>query len=288
MRDEPQTVRELPAHTVTFIKVRPIEHYDWRPVDGRYQSVQTAPDEYPEPGSTWSYGQWDNCSPEEATHVLLNYTGYSDYSGSSCERSNNRSLLRDYPDTFTEARGGYGTTELMLSVNWTAPDDGRAGLLSDLAALADYPLYDEEDHSALETEEAWEAWDAYLSSDVRSDLERNSPSEEAMSDAIDAIEELATQHGAEYPATICLCGHVSRNWDDMILHLEQFRSLRDMFYDTLRYQDSGPYMETATDVVFPHYDDSIEQMSERIWQLRCEECTTPAPGQDALPMDVTS
>lgn len=245
--------------------------------DGYYHDVKVGPFT-PEPGGTWPYGDWKQAErdytgawPEPPTHVMLGYTGYSDYSGSSVDRSNNEALRDDYPDTFTEAIGGHGTSELMLSVDWHPPADGREGLLDALEALEDYPLYDEGHHSMLETEAATEAWDQWLSSDVPRALEEASPSAEALEDALEAIEELAGQHGAEYPQTTCKCGETFRNWDDILAHLDKFPSLERMFYDTLRDQDSSPYLETAVDVVFPYMDDSVAQIEERIWRLRCAD-----------------
>ena len=254
-RESVESVRDLPRECVTYVK--------WRASYRR--------EDAPEPGGTWSYGDWDQCAPEDATHVLLNYTGYSDYSGSSADRSNHRALMRDYPETFTNAYGGHGTEELMLSVDWTPPGDGRDGLLDAIAALADYPLYDEEDHSYLEMEAADDAWDQFLSWDVPRDLAEKSESPEAMEDALEALEALSARHSAEYPATVCQCGHVSRNWDAMITHLERFRSLRDMYYESLRDQNESPYLEDAANIYFPCHADSIEQIAERIWRERCAD-----------------
>lgn len=240
-------VRDLSRQVVTFVKVGH-EQYDCpdRQNCGHYWPgkpmlcVQTGI-ELPEPGGSWSYGDWDECSADEATHVLINATGYSDYSSAGpVEVSNYRSLLRDYPDTFTEVYGGYGTRELMLAMDWTPPGDGRDLLLDDISALADYPLYDEEDMSALEMEQADAAWDDYLYRDVPRELIDRSESPEAMEDAIDAL-----------PA-------------------DGEGSLREMFYDTLYDQPSSPYMESTTSVVFPYMDDSLEVMADRIWQQRCE------------------
>lgn len=280
----------LALPSVTRVKIEP--RFDYRYLlgeDGHYHDARLGPF-FPEPGSTWGYGEWDNDpAPEDATHIMIDYTGYSDYSGSSVERSNSRSLLRDYPDTFTDAQGGHGTTELMLAVDWSPPDDGRAGLLGNLAALADYPLYDEEDHSALEMECADEAWSDYLADDFRRDLISQAESPEAMEDALDALEELSGQHDpGEYPNTTCKCGLQFRNWDSILAHTDQFPDLSRMFWDSVSNWSGSPYMESATDVVFPEYDDSLAQVAERIWRMRCDALTAPARGQDVLPLEVTS
>lgn len=272
-------ILQLPA--VTIVRERPHETFRWiTDESGRFRDVSTGVF-HPEAGSTWPYGDWDHdVSPSDATHVLLDYTGYSDYSGGGVDRSNNRSLLRDYPEAFTQANGGHGTQELMLSVDYYAPKDpeshdsraNRTGYLLDaIEHLADYPLYDDEDHSALEMEEADEAWDAFLKWDVPRELRDASPSAETMDDAIEALDELAEKHGAKYPQTTCKCGHVSRNWDDMITHLDRFQSLRDLFYESLRDQNESPYLESATSIVFPCMAESVTWINDRIWELRCQD-----------------
>ncbi len=108
----------------------------------------------------------------EDTQVLLRvpYTAWGDYGGDVYDRSNMRSLLRDYPDTFVVGNGNYFSSTLYLPVTWTPPEDGRAGLLEVLAGLLEHPVYDDEDVSGLQMEIAEDAWDAWLSYDVRSDL----------------------------------------------------------------------------------------------------------------------
>jgi hypothetical protein len=254
-----ETVFGLPRECVEYVKATPREHYtrgymignEWR------CGLPYTPDEWPDPGGTWSYGDWEQASPQQATHVLINYTGWSDYSGSTVERSNYRSLLRDYPETFTDVYGDHGTAQLLLSVRWTPPDDGRAGLLDDIRALADYPLYDEEDHSALEMELADEAWDAYLSSDVSYALYETSESPEAMDDMLDAIAEVDAQRASAFGPKM------NPEWGKP-------DTLRDMFYESLRDMDSDPYSEDAVgSVVFPYFDKQVAIIAERLWAERC-------------------
>jgi hypothetical protein len=279
-----ETVFGLPRDVVRYVRATPqFDYYKARNcpdtlhcghyAPGMPMLCEADPGMMPEPGGRWPYGEWEDSSPQQATHVLINYTGWSDYSGSTVERSNYRSLLRDYPDTFTDVYGGHSTSELMLSVRWTAPDDGRASLLDDLRALADYPLYDEEDHSMLEMELADEAWDAYLDYDVRSDLVGACESPDAMEDMLETIEVLATKHDAgNYPNTTCKCGESFRNWDAILAHTGKFYSLRDRFYGSLRDMNSDPYSEDAVgSVVFPHFDEQITIIAEQLWEDRCRE-----------------
>jgi hypothetical protein len=190
----------------------------------------------PEPGGSWPYGDWQTCDvvwypQNQATHVVIELATWSDYSGNAVERSNYRSLLRDYPDTFTDVRGGYDTYALLLSVDWTPPEDGREGLLEELSALADYPLYDEEDYSALEMELADEAWDAYLKWNVPSYL--------------------AADHGVSEEAL--------EGVDEEIL--------REAFYRITGEQPEYPYGETAVDVHFPYLTETIAQMARELFEV---------------------
>jgi hypothetical protein len=63
--------------------------------------------------------------------------------------------------------GGHGTSELLIPIGCR-----NEYLAEQLLALTEYPLYDEEDHSALEMEAADEAWDQYLEFETHRDLER--------------------------------------------------------------------------------------------------------------------
>jgi hypothetical protein len=177
--DVDRTVRDLPnigpVKAVQALESRS-DGYDWYPVASPTEGTADHPVTHP-------YGDWEDATLETATHVILGLTVWSDYSGSTVERSNERALLADYPQTFIRLYGGHGTSGLMLPVDrpadWFSDDEdsGRErwqGLLSDLAALADYPLYNEDDHSALETELAEEAWSAYLRSDLARDREGRS------------------------------------------------------------------------------------------------------------------
>jgi hypothetical protein len=212
------TVRDLPH--VELVKA---ERYDG-----------ATPDDPTDGGATWSYGDWTQAKPGEATHALIGLATYSDYSGGVCERSNHRSLRRDHPDTFVDVYGGHGTRALLLPVDkpagWHADDDDNGadrwqGLLEDLAKLADYPLYDEEDLCALELELADEAWKAYLRHDVTRDLRAAGVPDDAVADEA---------------------------------------RLRERFY-TLTYEaDYGPEAESAVDVHFPFYDATVAALAREL------------------------
>jgi hypothetical protein len=228
--DVVRTVRDLPnAYPVEAVEALQDrgQGYDWHPVASPTEGIPGHPVTHP-------YGDWQDATLETATHVVLGYTVWSDYSGSTVERSNERSLLEDYPQTFIRLYGGHGTSGLMLPVDrpadWFADDEdgGRErwqGLLEDLAKLADYPLYDEEDLSGLETEIADEAWDAYLRSDVLSDLAKTGVPDEALADEA---------------------------------------KVRTRFYALTYEADYGPEAESAVSVVFPFYAATLAEIAAEI------------------------
>lgn len=105
--------------------------------------------------AAWSRGV--KRSDFDPTHVDIAYTVWGDYCGSTAERSNHRSLLRDWPDVFVDTYGGFGSSGLALPLDATIGEC----VLDALAGLLDYPLYDEEDHSELESDlesEDWKSW----------------------------------------------------------------------------------------------------------------------------------
>ena len=86
---------------------------------------------------------------------------WGDYTGDDVARSNHRSLLRDFPDTFVHLVDAYHAHGLAL-----LPGCRNLTLASALLRLVDYSLYDEDDHGHLIVELADEMWDAYLHLDI--------------------------------------------------------------------------------------------------------------------------
>lgn len=99
----------------------------------------------------------------------VEYATYSDYSGSSAERSNYRVLSQmleeahpadAQPVVWARTYGGHGTKGLI--VNYGDLDEE---VRETIDGLEDYPLASEEDNSELEMEEQNEAWDNWGKSD---------------------------------------------------------------------------------------------------------------------------
>lgn len=115
------------------------------------------------------------------THFEVPVTLWGDYVGSGVERSNHRSLLRDYPETFVDVYGDYSSHYLVIPVANLTQE-----LVDTFTGLRyEYPLYDESDHSELEMELADEAWDAYVKWDLPRALREAGVSDEVLDEISD-------------------------------------------------------------------------------------------------------
>lgn len=166
------------------------------------------------------FGQYDH---GEADAYEVPCTIWGDYVGGAYERSNYRSLIRDMPDTFIEVTGGYNSQYLAIAADYSGDD--AEDLLRIMTGLREqYPLYDEEDYYALETELANEAWDAWLKMDLMSDLDK-------LGVDTDKVDE---------------------------------DQLRDRFYTLVIEAGEYPYAETADSVVFPGQTEITAQLAAEL------------------------
>lgn len=117
----------------------------------------------------------------EATHVEVLGTVWGDYVGSDYNRSNYRSLLRDYPDAFVDVTGHYGSSTLFLPLDAEIPVD----LVEGLEGLLDYPIWDESDHSDLTMELEQEAWDSWGRDDWKREITRLAGQEHRDADEVE-------------------------------------------------------------------------------------------------------
>ena len=108
----------------------------------------------------WVHAQHDD-DHTVADLYVVGCLWWGDYTGDDVARSNHRSLLRDFPDTFVHLVDAYHAHGLAL-----LPGCRNLTLASALLRLVDYPLYDEDDHGHLIVELADEMWDAYLHLDI--------------------------------------------------------------------------------------------------------------------------
>lgn len=167
------------------------------------------------------------------THYEVPVTIWGDYVGGSCERSNYRSLMRDYPETFIDVYGDYGSHYLAISIADLAfmPTDTSTELLEIFRGLVDrYSLYDDEDHTNLEMEELEEQWDQWIKSDIVWTITKNG------GEITDAEES----------------------------HLQAW------FYEWLSEANEYPYLESATTIVVPGIDEFTKLMAWYIGGINAE------------------
>ena len=133
-------------------------------------------------GDTVSYGYLGLSNAEwwvgvartgvQATHITVQGTTWGEYCGTTYTRSNARSLVRDFPDTFVTVTGDYSSEFLVLPLDAYIPEH----LAEALVELADqYPVYDESDMSELEFEIESECWELYGRSDFLSEVNNALP-----------------------------------------------------------------------------------------------------------------
>jgi hypothetical protein len=113
------------------------------------------------------YGRWRDDS--RGRYLVPALLSGSDYSGSLVERSNFESFADDFSgaDWWTDAPGGHGTFAIVIDMD-RIPEEA----IEFLNGLQDYPLADEDRHSALETEAQDQAWENWAADDFRRGLER--------------------------------------------------------------------------------------------------------------------
>jgi len=119
------------------------------------------------------------CDDEEETAELYFYVPYasgSDYSGSTVEKANAKCIEDSYGehDWVHPVYGGHGTYAVAIGVTGLlgCDEDTFDELCETLEGLDDYPLIDEDAHSALEMESADEAWDSWVADDFVRALEK--------------------------------------------------------------------------------------------------------------------
>ena len=155
---------------------------------------------------------------EPCTHYEVPCTLWGDYCGDGVQRSNYRSLLRDYPETFIEVYGDYGSHYLAM-----CPIDLTEELAEIFVNLVEqYPLYDEEDHSELEMEEATEQYQQWAKDDILFSLRRDYD--------IDT-------------------DNISETW------------LEQRFWQWCGEQSQYPYLEDAVSIVYPDMDGFVREMA---------------------------
>lgn len=108
----------------------------------------------------------------EGKYLEVPFCTFSDYSGCTVERSNQRvfmEMFKDIPGVYP-LYGGYSTTGVLIKYSLYEENEE---IQETINSLFDYPLIDEEDMSNLEMEIEDESWDSWIKSDLISELEKN-------------------------------------------------------------------------------------------------------------------
>jgi hypothetical protein len=139
------------------------ELIEWARIHGGLQTCQFG--EMSEPGECTNYGDFRpvQYGYETPTYLEIRDASYSDYSGGSYNRSNYRSMLRDFSDHVIDTFGGYGTCALFVKLDSRIP----ILLAEAIVGLGDYPIYDEDDDSMLRMEMEQEDWDSWGRDDMQ-------------------------------------------------------------------------------------------------------------------------
>lgn len=186
--------------------------------------------------------------------VELSLISYSDYGGSDLDAANVRALA-DVPGVTTSTGGiqGEGSATMMLG-EMPREDDVKESVariryvVEVMEGLQEYPLIDEETHSEYIDELAEEAWDQWLSRDVRDEvLDRLGvllQSDEAADEAYDAA-------GID--------------------------AVREAFYDYAPPNGETWLAEGATSVRHVHHDEAVTHVLVRVFgrddlDNDCESC----------------
>jgi hypothetical protein len=200
------------------------QHMD-RGTDGHMVWVPTPNPMGGESVSMGTLGMAPTEASEPVTHYQVPMTAWGDYCGSSVERSNYRALLEDYPGVFVEVTGGYFSHYLAIPV---------ASLTEELQEIfthlvEQYPLYNDEDHSSLEMEEATEQYEQWAKADILSSLSRD--------------------HGIDTDG-------IDEEW------------LGREFWQFVSEGNEYPYLEDAITIVYPGMEDFVTSIASKMGESK--------------------
>ena len=190
---------------------------------------------------------------DDVRFLEIRATAWGDYTGSTYERSNNRSLRRDFSEHVVTLRADFGFEMLLMRIGVDIPE----GLYDAIVSLREESLYDESDLSDLESElesEDWENW--------------------GRSDWADEIRKLAQQ----------------LDRDDDVTELGDDAYADDLFWAVTADGEAGYWQaETAVSGYWTDFERAAELAWQEIERRRmagleewARELSAPIPGQLAL------
>lgn len=204
--------------------------HDLTPLYATYRWTECSPEELPAVGdyvtmdeiSTADTNNWRYSVTDPLAGYEVPVTLWGDYCGDDIGRTNYRSLLRDFPESFVEVSGDYSSQYLMVLPAALEGEDGEH-LVEILVGLRDtYALYDEGDWSELAMEIELEDWVAGRESDVRTEV-------------TEKVGRLLMDH----------------DWAETLVEACTSEALHQAFAD-VAYANEGPNMETATQTYVPY------------------------------------
>lgn len=174
--------------------------------------------------------------------IVIYLAAYSDYGGSDLDAANVRALA-DYPgvETHTDGFDGEGYARITLGELPTNDGDIEDGigwlrwLVEMMERLDDYPLLDESAHSEYQQELVDEAWEAWLESDIMSDLDQ-------------MLEDATGDDGMNEPD----------------LRAGRADEVRQAYYEC---EGNDWSCETATSVVNLRHDDALQHVARTLFNL---------------------
>ncbi|MEU7905871.1 hypothetical protein [Actinoplanes sp. NPDC049118] len=160
MEEEEETRNTDDLLEVPYLKPR---IYVWR--GQTMQGLMWVPTDPPEGGDSVTLGALDmreqsrvyDLTADDVRYLEIRGTAWGDYTGSTYDRSNARSLRRDFGEYVITLNADFGLEVLLVRIGVEIPE----GLYDAIVRLRDYSLYDESDLSELESEleqEGWENW----------------------------------------------------------------------------------------------------------------------------------
>lgn len=182
--------------------------------------------------------------------VKVQLLSYSDYDGSDYDAANVIALKNefDWVNTSTDGRQGEGEAwvqlgELPAGEHDTINEglDNLESLVRTIGSLTDYALISEEVHSEYIDGLANDAWDAYLRSDLISDLEKMNPERDENGEVL------------ELDRSMAITPEAFQDLED---------ELRDAYYE---YEGNEWNAETATNVVNGHHEDAEYYVAFKIF-----------------------
>lgn len=149
------------------------------------------------------YGSWSNRLAGRGAILLPAALNGSDYSGNLVERSNHKVWCETFAAGegvwWADVCGGHGTFAVAIEIA-SVPADVLTEVVEFLGGLHDYPIADDDAHSALETEMQDHAWSFGVRRDFIREIEQNHDVDlsDVADDKIDALFETAREAANEY------------------------------------------------------------------------------------------